>query len=104
MLLHGGGGNRQEWHAAGYVRRIQDFFTVITADLRGHGESGLPTDPADYTTHKMGQGQASLARHRTGRFSLPDVMARRFRGPACDGQPQGIRGLSKRVQGSIPYG
>jgi hypothetical protein len=52
----------------------------------------------------MGQGQARLARHRTGRFSLPDVMARRFRGPACDGQPQGIRGLSKRVQGSIPYG
>jgi pimeloyl-ACP methyl ester carboxylesterase len=26
-----------------------------TVDLRGHGESDLPTDPADYTTDKMGQ-------------------------------------------------
>lgn len=53
--MHGGGGNRQEWHEAGYVRRLQDDFTVITLDLRGHGESGLPTDPADYALEKMGQ-------------------------------------------------
>jgi len=46
---------RQEWHEAGYVRRLRDNFTVITVDLRGHGESGLPTDPADYTTDRMGQ-------------------------------------------------
>lgn len=38
----------------GYVERLQDSFTVITLDLRGHGESGLPTDPADYTTDKIG--------------------------------------------------
>jgi pimeloyl-ACP methyl ester carboxylesterase len=55
ILIHGGGGNRQEWHDAGYVLRLQDNFTVVTIDLRGHGESGLPTDPADYTTDKMGQ-------------------------------------------------
>jgi pimeloyl-ACP methyl ester carboxylesterase len=61
VLLHGGGGMRQEWHQAGYVRRLQDKFTVITIDLRGHGESGLLTDPADYTTDKMGQDILSVA-------------------------------------------
>jgi pimeloyl-ACP methyl ester carboxylesterase len=55
VLLHGGGSMRQGWHEAGYVRRLRDDFTVITLDLRGHGESGLPTDPADYTTARMGQ-------------------------------------------------
>jgi pimeloyl-ACP methyl ester carboxylesterase len=61
ILIHGGGGSRQEWHDAGYVRRLQDNFTVIAMDLRGHGESGLPTDPADYTTDKMGQDILAVA-------------------------------------------
>ena len=53
VLLHGGGSRRQEWHDAGYVKRLQDDFTVITLDLRGHGESATPVDPADYTIDKM---------------------------------------------------
>jgi pimeloyl-ACP methyl ester carboxylesterase len=61
ILLHGGGGKRQEWHDVGYVSRLQNDFTVITPDLRGHGESGLPTDPADYTTDKMGQDILAVA-------------------------------------------
>ena len=57
VLVHGGGGTRQDWLEAGYVKRLQDSFTVIALDLRGHGESGLPADadPADYTTDKLGQ-------------------------------------------------
>jgi len=55
VLVHGGGSNRQTWHEAGYVERLQKDYTVITLDLRGHGESDLPTDPAEYTTDKMGQ-------------------------------------------------
>lgn len=53
VLLHGGGGRRQEWHEAGYVSRLQDRFTVITLDLRGHGESAKPADSADYSIDKM---------------------------------------------------
>ena len=53
ILLHGGGGNRQEWHTAGYVERLREYFTVIAVDLRGHGESSAPTNPAAYTTGKM---------------------------------------------------
>ena len=60
VLIHGGGGNRKEWHEAGYVERLQKDFTVITPDLRGHGESDLPTDPADYSTEKMTQDILSV--------------------------------------------
>jgi pimeloyl-ACP methyl ester carboxylesterase len=61
VLLHGGGGNRLEWRDAGYVDRLQDDFTVITLDLRGHGESALPTNPTDYTIDKMQQDILSVA-------------------------------------------
>ena len=61
VLLHGGGSMRQEWHEAGYVSRLRDNFTVITVDLRGHGESGLPIDSADYTTDKIGQDILAVA-------------------------------------------
>ena len=61
VLVHGGGGSRQEWAEAGYTRRLRDDFTVMALDLRGHGESGLPTDPAAYTTDKMGQDILAVA-------------------------------------------
>jgi pimeloyl-ACP methyl ester carboxylesterase len=61
VLMHGGGGRRQEWHEAGYVRRLEKDFTVISLDLRGHGQSGLPTDPAAYTTDKLGQDILAVA-------------------------------------------
>jgi pimeloyl-ACP methyl ester carboxylesterase len=55
VLLHGGGSRRQDWHDVGYVKRLQDDYTVITVDLRGHGESGAPTGQADYAINKMMQ-------------------------------------------------
>ena len=61
ILLHGGGGSRADWHEAGYVVRLAKEFTVITVDLRGHGESGKPTDSACYTTEKMGQDILAVA-------------------------------------------
>jgi pimeloyl-ACP methyl ester carboxylesterase len=61
VLLHGGGVSRRDWHEAGYVERLRDEFSVITLDLRGHGESDLPTDPAAYTPEKMGQDILAVA-------------------------------------------
>ena len=61
MLLHGGGHSRQVWHEVNYVERLQSHFTVIAPDLRGHGESGSPTDPADYTADKMVQDILAVA-------------------------------------------
>jgi pimeloyl-ACP methyl ester carboxylesterase len=61
MLLHGGGSSRQDWHTGGYVQCLQGDFTVISVDLRGHGESSKPTDPASYTTEKLGQDLLDVA-------------------------------------------
>jgi pimeloyl-ACP methyl ester carboxylesterase len=55
MLLHGGGGSRQDWHTGGYIERLKGEFTVMAVDLRGHGESEKHTDPRSYTTKKLGQ-------------------------------------------------
>jgi pimeloyl-ACP methyl ester carboxylesterase len=61
MLLHGGGSSRQDWLAGGYVDRLKEDFTVITVDLRGHGESDKPLDPSDYSTKKMDQDILAVA-------------------------------------------
>jgi len=53
VLLHGGGNNRHMWRETGYIERLQNNFTVILPDLRGHGESDAPTELSDYTTDKM---------------------------------------------------
>ena len=55
LLLHGGGPgiSRQDWHKIGYVERLKEAFTVITMDIRGHGESDKPVDPADYNIDTM---------------------------------------------------
>ncbi len=71
VLLHGGGGSRQEWHHTGYVHRLRDHFTVISLDLRGHGESDLPTDPSAYTIEKMEQDIVAVVDAcRIGHFTL----------------------------------
>ncbi len=61
MLLHGGGGRRQDWHEAGYVERLTAHFTAIAVDLRGHGESDRPTRPEDYTIDKLCQDFLAVA-------------------------------------------
>lgn len=71
VLLHGGGGSRREWREAGYVSRLQQHFTVIAMDLRGHGESDLPEDPADYAINKLCQDILAVADAcEVERFSL----------------------------------
>ena len=61
VLLHGGGHTRQHWHRLGYVERLKSDFKVITMDIRGNGESDKPTDPAYYTTDKLGQDILAVA-------------------------------------------
>lgn len=61
ILLHGAGYTRQNWHEVGYVTRLKDKFKVIAMDIRGHGESDKPADPAYYTTDKMCQDILAVA-------------------------------------------
>lgn len=61
ILLHGGGGSRQDWHDFGYVDRAKESFQVIAIDIRGHGESDKPIDQASYTTDKLMQDILAVA-------------------------------------------
>jgi pimeloyl-ACP methyl ester carboxylesterase len=61
MLLHGGGSSRQEWQEAGYVERLKKEFTVISVDMRGHGESDKPTDFSSYSVERMEQDFLAVA-------------------------------------------
>jgi pimeloyl-ACP methyl ester carboxylesterase len=53
LLLHGGGQARRSWHDLGYVKRLATEFTVVTMDLRGHGESGKPEDTSAYAIDRL---------------------------------------------------
>jgi pimeloyl-ACP methyl ester carboxylesterase len=53
MLLHGGGQTRRVWHDAGYVAQLAQEFTVVTVDLRGHGESDKPSQVAAYQIGRL---------------------------------------------------
>ena len=48
VLLHGLMGNRQSWYGSGYVDALKNY-RLILVDMRGHGESEGPTDPAAYS-------------------------------------------------------
>ncbi len=53
MLLHGMGKTRRDWHKAGYVDRLKDAHTVIAVDMRGTGDSDMPTEVSDYAADKV---------------------------------------------------
>ena len=53
MLLHGAGKSRKDWHKLGYVERLAQDYTVITADIRGTGDSEFLTEIADYEIEKI---------------------------------------------------
>ena len=47
ILIHGGGMDRRMWDP--HVSDLARDFTVVTFDVRGHGQSGRPTRAEDYT-------------------------------------------------------
>jgi pimeloyl-ACP methyl ester carboxylesterase len=53
MLLHGGGQSRRVWHENGYVTRLSEDFTVMTIDIRGHGESDRPSGIDAYSIDRI---------------------------------------------------
>jgi pimeloyl-ACP methyl ester carboxylesterase len=54
LLLHGGFiQNRRSWHEAGYVGSLSREYTVISVDLRGHGDSDRPVTIEAYAPDKL---------------------------------------------------
>lgn len=48
VLLHGLGGSIETWTSTGILQKLAQDHRVIAFDLRGHGKSGKPHDPASY--------------------------------------------------------
>jgi len=49
VLVHGGFGDAASWDTRGVTGALADAgYRVIAFDMRGHGQSGKPHDPADY--------------------------------------------------------
>jgi pimeloyl-ACP methyl ester carboxylesterase len=54
VLLHGGFiQDRRSWHEAGYVERLSKEYTVVSVDLRGHGESDRPLSSEAYAPDRL---------------------------------------------------
>ena len=48
LLLHGSTQSIADWREAGYADALQDASAARSSDLRGHGQSDKPHDPAAY--------------------------------------------------------
>ena len=61
LLLHGFPQTRAMWHAI--APRLSRDFTVVTADLRGYGDSSKPSRLEDMSFRAMADDQYALIRH-----------------------------------------
>ncbi|MFL4471417.1 alpha/beta fold hydrolase [Tateyamaria armeniaca] len=69
LLLHGFPQTRAMWHAIAPV--LARDFTVITADLRGYGDSTKPSGMEDMSFRAMARDQVTLMQHLGfGQFHL----------------------------------
>jgi len=53
ILLHGWSGDRSLWTVTGYVEDLRRDHLLLIVDLRGHGASDKPHEPAAYHTHAV---------------------------------------------------
>ncbi|MFX0077870.1 MAG: alpha/beta fold hydrolase [Candidatus Hermodarchaeota archaeon] len=49
VLIHGGLSSLEDWYDVEYVTQLKDDFKLILVDLRGHGSSEQPEEPAMYS-------------------------------------------------------
>ena len=63
ILVHGGFGYKEMWEETGVVRGLKNSFKTITIDLRGHGLSDKPHNPADYSMEFFVSDIVSLLDH-----------------------------------------
>ncbi len=105
LLIHGGGTSRRDWHEAGFVDKLRNFFTVITLDLRGHGESDAPVDPAAYSVDRLCQDLLAVADAcGAERFSLWGMSYGGKMSRYLAVRPEGVDRLEKLVLMGTPMG
>ncbi len=61
VLIHGFTGNLRNW--ALVIPALTQRYRTVSPDLRGHGQSGKPTRPEDYSLELMAEDVYGLLRH-----------------------------------------
>jgi pimeloyl-ACP methyl ester carboxylesterase len=61
VLLGGWGCDRTWWEHAGFVERLAPSFRLLNIDLRGHGDSDKPHDPAAYRAERVTEDVLAVA-------------------------------------------
>src|SRR5262245_40259463 len=52
---------RSVWQEAGYLARLHDRCTIVTLDLRGHGQSDKPADEKAYVIDRLSDDVLAVA-------------------------------------------
>ncbi|MCZ2403571.1 alpha/beta hydrolase [Paenarthrobacter sp. Z7-10] len=53
LLVHGSALSKAIWRGFGYTQALRNRYRVITVDLRGHGHSDKPHEPAAYAMDRV---------------------------------------------------
>ncbi|MBU3143800.1 alpha/beta fold hydrolase [Clostridium sp. CF012] len=53
VLVHGMGSNKEMWVDRGWIEIFKNYFTVITIDIRGNGESDKSYNPNFYSANNI---------------------------------------------------
>jgi pimeloyl-ACP methyl ester carboxylesterase len=69
FLVHGAGGNKDQWRAL-WPSLIEQGYTLVAADLMGHGASPRPRDPASYAGSQLLADLRALVDRFGGRRNL----------------------------------
>lgn len=103
MLIHAFSGNHTSWIGYGFVAALRDRFQLILPDMRAHGQSDGPSDPAAY-------GMVTLATDLIAVLDDLNIERAHVLGYSMGGQigytlaqsyPQRLRSLA--VGGMSPY-
>jgi pimeloyl-ACP methyl ester carboxylesterase len=104
LLLHGFVSSAQSWWKIGAAQRLAETHTILAPDIRGHGQSGKPTDPAAYgrtllsdlTPPPRPRGSRDGGRHRLLHGRRACACARRL-------PPARVRSLTLSGSGWSPH-
>lgn len=84
VLIHGSAANADlNWRRAGIIDRLKNDFTVVAFDLRGHGLSSKPHDPALYGIEMVEDirrlmGHLKIEKANIAGYSLGGFLALKF--------------------------
>jgi pimeloyl-ACP methyl ester carboxylesterase len=60
LLIHGFSGDHTSWSGYGFVTQLRERFQLLMPDVRAHGQSDGPADPAAYRTDLLAADMVAI--------------------------------------------